>query len=364
MANEIYAGEAYKLVFPLLCNGYLNINYDDTVTVGSTTQAATREGRLWGHEESFTIDTLITPYDVNGYGHRTSGNGILTSEKTPPSPNLSLDNHADTTSNYQSVVYFGANRNTHKMMLFHNTNLKLYLQNTTSSNFNQPAEYKIVAEVTDETGSTETITSGDNNANDSTVIKADNKLWGYYDEDGYYEGLSTNLTKLDTASYEDGQNPNVREIEFTDEVASINQVGTGTELFSSTGTSLGKVVSISGTTVTMDTDFPSGTVTVYYSQPREALYLEQMYKISFTYLKGGTMLLYVDNIEVARKKVSLKTVKLHASDCQIGRGSSNAEQFFGELFEICMHEGKEPCEGINSLSPSYPSILFYYAFGV
>lgn len=362
MANEIYAGEAYKLVFPLLSNGYLNINYDDTVTVGSTTQAATREGRLWGHEESFTIDTLITPYDVNGYGHRTSGNGILTSEKTPPSPNLSLDNHADTTSNYQSVVYFGANRNTHKMMLFHNTNLKLYLQNTTSSNFNQPAEYKIVAEITDETGSTETITSGDNNANDSTVIKADNKLWGYYDENGFYEGLSTNLTKFaTTANYSDIGNKNI-----TVNSNAANGISTGNEIYNTNGKLLGVVNSVSGdvinlVTVSSETQTTNGLLT---SQPKEALYLEQMYKISFTYLKGGTMLLYVDNIEVARKKVSLKTVKLHASDCQIGRGSSNAEQFFGELFEICMHEGKEPCEGINSLSPSYPSILFYYAFGV
>ena len=99
MANAVYIGEAYKLVFPILSNGYLNINYDDAVIVGSTSEAEMRKGRLWGHNESFTIDAIITPYDVNGYGHRTSGNGLLTSEKTPPSPNLSLDNHADTTSN-------------------------------------------------------------------------------------------------------------------------------------------------------------------------------------------------------------------------------------------------------------------------
>ena len=124
MANEIYVGEAYKLVFPVLSNVYLNINYDSPEL-----------SPLWAHDTSFTIDAIITPYDVNGYGHGSSGNGLLTSEKTPPSPNLSLDNHADTTSNYQSVAYFGANRNTHKMMLFHNTNFKFYLQNTTSSNF-------------------------------------------------------------------------------------------------------------------------------------------------------------------------------------------------------------------------------------
>ena len=194
------------------------------------------------------------------------------------------------------------------------------------------------------------------------MIKADNKLWGYYDENGFYEGLSTNLTKFaTTANYSDIGNKNI-----TVNSNAANGISTGNEIYNTNGKLLGVVNSVSGdvinlVTVSSETQTTNGLLT---SHPKEALYREQMYKISFTYLKGGTMLLYVDNIEVARKKVSLKTVKLHASDCQIGRGSSNAEQFFGELFEICMHEGKEPCEGINSLSPSYPSILFYYAFGV
>jgi len=89
-----------------------------------------------------------------------------------------------------------------------------------------------------------------------------------------------------------------------------------------------------------------------------------MYKISFTYLKGGTLLLYIDDIEIAREKASLKTVQLHGSNCKIGRGASNAEQFFGELFEICMHTGKEPSDGLTTLAPAYSNILFYYAFGV
>lgn len=344
MANEIYVGEAYKLVFPVLSNGYLNINYDSPEL-----------SPLWAHDTSFTIDAIITPYDVNGYGHRTSGNGLLTSEKTPPSPNLSLDNHADTTSNYQSVAYFGANRNTHKMMLFHNTNFKFYLQNTTSSNFNQPAEYKIVAEITDETGSTATISS-------EAVILTENKLWGYYDEDGYYEGLSTNLTKFATsANYSDIGNKNI-----TVNSNAANGIGAGNEIYNTSGELLGVVDSVTGNVITLlsvsaETQTTNGLLT---SQPKEALYLEQMYKISFTYLKGGTLLLYIDDIEIAREKASLKTVQLHGSNCKIGRGASNAEQFFGELFEICMHTGKEPSDGLTTLAPAYSNILFYYAFGV
>jgi hypothetical protein len=100
------------------------------------------------------------------------------------------------------------------------------------------------------------------------------------------------------------------------------------------------------------------------NEERNQPYLEQMYKISLTYLKGGTLLLFIDDEEIARKKVSLGTVRLHPSDCQIGRGASNAEQFYGELFEICMHTSKGPSEGLTSLAPSYTNILFYYAFGV
>ena len=341
MANEIYVGEAYKLVFPVLSNGYLNINYDTPEL-----------SPLWAHDTSFTIDAIITPYDVNGYGHGSSGNGFLTSEKTPPYPNDGLSNRAST---YESVSILGATAYlTHKMMLFHNTNFKLYLQNTTSNSYNQPAEYKVVAEITDETGSTETISS-------EAVILTENKLWGYYDEDGYYEGLSTNLTKIfNSSSYGQSIISNISYVSGY----SINNLEVGTELFNSKGVSIGVIEEIDGANIELVGQGHSHTSAVYISQPKEALYLEQMYKISFTYLKGGTLLLYIDDIEIARKKVSLKTVKLHGSDCKIGRGASNAEQFYGELFEICMHMGKEPSDGLTTLAPSYSNILFYYAFGV
>ena len=87
-----YVGKPYKLVFPLLCNGYLNINYDDTVTVGSdgsSTTAISRLKPLWAHDGSFTLEAIITPYDVNGVASRTAGkDGILDSQKTPPYPCL------------------------------------------------------------------------------------------------------------------------------------------------------------------------------------------------------------------------------------------------------------------------------------
>ena len=188
MASTAHVGESRALVFPVMCNGYLQLDYSEN-------NNSNYKHNLWGHkDEGFTFEAIVSPYDVNGIGHRTSGLGRLDSTKTPPSPNLSLDDHADTTSNYQSVSYFGSGRNTHKMMLFHNPYFQFYLENTTSSNFNQPAEYKLVCKLI--SGSkTHTIES-------DAVITSSNRLKGYYDSGGFYDngGLVSDKTQLSTTA--------------------------------------------------------------------------------------------------------------------------------------------------------------------
>ena len=153
-----------------------------------TTTTTLRDRGIWAHKSNFVLEAIITPYDVNGAGSRTSGrHGVLDSQKTPPYPS---DAYGDR-SGYESVDYLGASAYlTQKMMLFHNTNLKLYLQNTTSSSYNQPAEYKVVAELT-KGGTTKTIQS-------DTVIKAVDSLQGYYDASGYYNGLTTKYQRIAT----------------------------------------------------------------------------------------------------------------------------------------------------------------------
>ena len=275
-----YVGNNYKLTFPLLCNGYLRINYDETVThpaaavessgvlvngvygansqdtiavdtvdattkfrIGDTvyddtgasvgiveavtstlitlvannsvaltnnenlkknitTTKKVRDRPLWNHKDSFTLEAIITPYDVNGSADRTvlsynSSNvatdeqkhGNLLSTKTPPYPSDNFSNRATT---YESVDVLGAsNYLTQKLMIFHNANVKLYLQNTTSSSYNQPAEYKIVAEIKNSINSIKTITS-------DVVIKAEDILFNYYDASGFYVNNSTKLRRITT----------------------------------------------------------------------------------------------------------------------------------------------------------------------
>jgi len=197
MATTAHVGDTRALVFPVMCDGYLKIEYDDYNSdnlTGSNTIDLSRN-QLWDYGGPFSIEAIITPYDVNGIGHRTSGQGRLDSTKTPPSPNLSLDDQTNNTSNYQSVSYFGAGRNTHKMMIFCNDYLKFYLQNTTSSNFNQPAEYKLVVELTDSVGTPIAHTV----ASDPVFVSKKN-LHGYYDADGFYDGITTSKTKITSSA--------------------------------------------------------------------------------------------------------------------------------------------------------------------
>lgn len=186
MASTAHIGESRALVFPVMCNGYLQLDYSDHNT-------ADYKHNFWNHkDEPFTLEAIITPFDVNGIGHRSSGQGRLDSIKTPPSPNSSL-----TQSDYQSVDYFGSGRNTHKMMLFHNPYFQFYLQNTTSSNFNQPAEYKLVVKVAHGVsgGTVDTVET-------EKVFVASNRLKGYYDENGLYQqkGIVTDKTKLSSST--------------------------------------------------------------------------------------------------------------------------------------------------------------------
>jgi hypothetical protein len=328
-----YVGNPYKLVFPLFSNGHLLLNYDDAVTQVETpnddtntptadTITTTRDRSLWSNTGSFTIECIITPYDVNGSAK--VGNtefGVLDSTKTPPYPSDSLSNRAST---YESTSILGTSSSTKyttsplKMMLFYNRNVKLYLQNTTDNSYNQPAEYKVVAEFK-KTGGTVTTIETD------TIIKAENKLTGYYDPYGYYEGNRTSLTKLDTSFTVQST---TTQLELGDNSIS-NLLGLGTELFNDSGASIGTIIAMSGgsppdtLTMSQSQGVEDDSFSVYYSQKKEALYLDQMYKISFTYLRNAAEI-YVNNaLQVSEQHVESE-VDLHDSDCFIGnKGGSN-----------------------------------------
>jgi len=292
----IFAGDTKALVFPVMCDGYIKLDYSggDTSKNEEETELALRGG-FWGHQGNFSIEAVITPYDVNGYGTNSSGGvdvGIVASEKTPPS--LNDDVTSSTTKNkYQSYKYFGNNsaRYSRKMMIFHNSNFSFYLENNSGSgigfNINQPAEYRLVVKVNN------TLVISEN------VITASDTLYGYYDENGLYEGTTTSQT-------------------------------------------------LSGGS--------------YVSQPKEALYLEGLYKVGCSYA-NGVVSLYI-NGNLVKEQITTGTFNFAPSDSFIGQNGTNTNtQFAGELYEICMYKRTEPTETNNTLTPGYNDILFYYRFG-
>ena len=104
-----------------------------------------------------------------------------------------------------------------------------------------------------------------------------------------------------------------------------------------------------------------GTV-LYASQPREALYLENLYKISCCVSRTGHVKLYLNNKLIKEQKITFTPrFKFDTTDCFIGQNGTNKNtQFFGELYEMAMYKRQEPTLNYTSLSPGYSDIVFYY----
>ena len=173
---RIYAGNKKALVFPIMGDAYVHLDYSKHIT--------DEVYGLWGHKESFTIEAIVTPYDVNGFGYRLdqdltgSGTaGYTEAELGLPYMNryYSMPAPATTTNSRSNSYLSHANRLEHKMTLFYNTNCEFYLENLTRTNMNQPAEYKLGCAIKgkDENGTTKTITI----TSRSPVITASNQYY-------------------------------------------------------------------------------------------------------------------------------------------------------------------------------------------
>ena len=145
---ETLLGKQRALVFPVMCNGYIEMDYQENYVNEAL--------GLWGNSGNFTFETTITPYDINGLGQHsaTTKASVTASKKIMPGIDTT-----GTPANFQSNKYLSvANRLAHEMTLFHSTSLKIFLVNSTSHTENQPAEYKIKVTMTID-GTTESFTS-------------------------------------------------------------------------------------------------------------------------------------------------------------------------------------------------------------
>lgn len=353
---SVHIGKKRALVFPVMCDGHLKLDYDANDSTES----------FWGYDGTFTFEAIVTPYDVNGLGHRNSGQGRLDSAKTPPFPNYSLDDHANTTSSYESVQYFGAGRNTHKMMLFHNPNFKVYLQNTTTTTFNQPSQYRIVVEIRDTTDPSNPITTV---TTTNPIIRAEHTLNGYYSHSStstsLYNGFKSDYRLLDSST-------TISSNTITASNSIYNILENGVEIFNSSGQSLGVISNIANDGSNTTFDVPNSslhTSNIYYHNQKEALYLEQTYKISCVFIDSKTIQIYVNNSLIKTGNVSIGTFAFDGSDSYIGQDATQSAadrkgtQFMGEIHEIGLFRGRKISTTLDTLTPHYKDIMFYYSFG-
>jgi len=119
-----YIGNRKSLKFPVMSDGYITIPYTSNVPNNNPYG-------IWEISDSFTFQTIVTPYDCNG----NIKNIVYDSDKTMPS-------HANA-SNQSSLYLPNAQRINQKMTLFYSDNVEIFLQNNTVNTNNNPAEYQI-----------------------------------------------------------------------------------------------------------------------------------------------------------------------------------------------------------------------------
>ena len=407
MTYEISIGERKSLVFPIMCHGHLRIDYSDEV--------AGQNYGIFGHDDSVTIQTILTPYDINGFGYELSQDnpdgkmGILTSKKTAPaiqsqdftirtSGGGSTHTFGSTTSgkrNYtESGAYFGVGTDYQKtsgyeMMIFYNTNLQLSLVEGTTTNVNQPSQYKIKLAVvvngaSDSITTTDTVINANNITSDSTRWKGTSISYGYNSNGSgaAYEKIGTLTGSSSTGS------------------SDVNQVLTGgvtnqlfsadTKLYKRSGQTFTHAATVATTagdaTFTVDTGHSLANDDVLYIEAyKEALYLVTPYHIAASYdIVSGNMNIYLNGSLVASKKHTNygEDFEIAAEDCFIGsdnNAGANAfsetsgteaadkaeerRQFMGELHEFAITKGtQDSFMNIDTLIPNYRQTLLYYRF--
>ena len=356
-------GKQRGLVFPVMCNGHVRIDYSDNVPSTSDNQAY----GIFSHEGSFTFESILTPYDINGFGqYSTTARPTVTSTtKVMPSAIFTNAGSADFQSNEYMPI---ANRLVHEMNLFSSTNFTISLVNSTLHNENQPAEYKI--KVTIKLGSTDyTVTT------DNTVINATSGFGWFYTADTL-EGFdrSGRITHI-IGGVTDGANSTT-----TVPVASTAKFHVGQEVFLRDGfnfTSLGTIASInSGVSIVLNTA-PSSSISsstnIFIPAFKDPSYINNNFHVACSYNEvGKEVKIFLDGLLVKRQTLSTSaTFSMAQEDYFIGASSNNGtgtesaianKQFMGELHEMSMVNTTKKRFSINNLTPNIDSTLFYFRF--
>lgn len=377
---EILAGKQRSLVFPVMCNAHVKLDYSDNIPY---TNDEIGYG-VWAHSGSFTFESVVTPYEINGYGTYSglTAPSITASKKIMPGISQA-EYTATKQGKFQSEAYLPrASRLGHEMMIFYSTNFQISLVNVTTHNENEPAKYKIRLRIKIGT-TTDTIDS-------AVVIKpstehtykqtAANPLYDAF-------GLNTKGKKEYRAislvvSHSSGTNNfTVKQLDGT---SAAPEFHIGQELFvrsqSSTAfehDSIGTVTNVSSTTITVSQTISpvlNGDTILFSRAYKHPQYINDAFHIACAYNDFSKKIDIFFNGALIKTATHTQTTGFSFSkdDYYLGANGTGAtgvnsattnKQFMGEVHElslVSLYQTK--FNSLFNLIPNYDKTLLYLRF--
>tara|TARA_R110000744_G_C19303388_1_gene555976 strand:+ start:149 stop:1327 length:1179 start_codon:yes stop_codon:yes gene_type:complete len=385
---DIHVGEQKSLVFPIMCNAYVSIGYDDNIPDIEGTPSDTTDDvpyGLWAHEGDFSFEAIVTPYDINGESS-SRDRANAQPEKVMPNTVSTVAGQSNTIVN-QSDYYLsltGDGRLNHQMTIFNNTKFSVSLMNTTTTTINQPAEYKI--RVTFDQFETYAAI-----VDSSTVITASKARMDvlqastiFDEERGFNEDGFRTFDDIGIV-YPSQANSGQADINIGLNYVDYANLPVGSELFTRDGftyTSLGTILSFpSSNTLRMSQDLTSNLTTspvtnLFVESYKEPKYIDNTHHIAVSYLESAKLVQIFYNgllVGSGTRNSSSPAFVFDRSRCLIGRASnsvSNAEnyaftarQFMGEIHELCIEKMyKTKYSYMHGLLPKFSETLLYLRF--
>ena len=381
MSNAIFTGKQRSLVFPVMCNGFLTLDYTDNIV---STGTGIPYG-LWDLDDNFTFECVLTPYEINGYG--TYGLGTINkpsnitqtaigsgysfnanNKKIMPGLSQAVFT-ATEQNNFQSELYLPrASRIAHEMRIFHSTNFQVSLVNDTLHNENNPGRYKIKVGIKLGTASMEYFTS------DAVIVpnlgsQYDSFVQFGFEEDGKvkYQSVGTTTSSFSSKS---ANLTNANDYLFD-----------GKEVFIRDGftfTSFGIVDSATSSAFTLKSDpsvsVPSGSRIFIHDDFFEPSYINNTYHVACAWDNENKEVLVFLNGKVVKTGSHTQTdsFTMEAEDFFIGANGGGAtgansattnNQFMGELHELSiMNIRKTEFNAVNNLIPNLNNTVLYLRF--
>jgi len=370
---NILTGKQRALVFPVMCNGHVKIDYSDNVPDSADD---IRYG-IWSHSGDFSFESIITPYDING-AFNTALRGRTLTASTKIMPN---SGHQTTLANYQSEKYLPvADRITHEMRIFSSSNFYISLKNATTTTANQPAEYKILVGIKLSSGGVQEFLT-----DSAVILPTKDRAWTRLTSSGIVSTLSgfnqegrieyEIAATLESAFSSGGS-------VLTCSAVDANTIDDDEPLFIRNGydfTVIGTVDSTdtSANTITLSSAYGANIADetlIYRRTYADPTYINNSFHIACTYAETGKEVkIYLNGLLVKTATHGQSgTFSFYEADLFIGAkgvGSTGAEsattnkQFMGEMHEMCLTSViRKRFSSITNLLPNYNDTLFYFRF--